>query len=148
MAADPYAGEVSKELLHRALRHARRKRIQFARSIVTRKMADQQAACASLIEDSIESQVKSLEVPATEQRDRQASLRKRPKLYNSDEEKQQAKARRTVEHAAAVLRDWTVRASGFSRRNGGHFVVKSNSDEYKVLAAFAAAGAGVVAPLA
>ena len=53
MAADPYAGEVSKKLLHRALRHARRKRIQFARSIATSKMADQQAACASLIEDSL-----------------------------------------------------------------------------------------------
>ena len=44
------------ELLHRALRHARRKRIQFARSIAANKMADQQAACASLIEDSNESQ--------------------------------------------------------------------------------------------
>ena len=56
MAADPYAGEVSKELLHRALRHARRKRIQFARSVATSKMADQQAACASLVKDSTESQ--------------------------------------------------------------------------------------------
>ena len=84
----------------------------------------------------------SLEVPTVEQHNRQALLRNRPKLYNSDEEKQQAKARRTAEHAAAVLRNWRVRASGFSRRNGGHFVVKSNSDEYKLAAFAAAAGAG------
>lgn len=55
------------------------------------------------------------------------------RLYSSLAEQEEARARRCSVHAAVVAKRREARSAAILRRDGGRFVVKANSNEYRVL---------------
>ena len=132
-----------KRSLHRAMRCARRARQIHARKRAANLHEQTQFRC--------EPQVKSLEpLPvgqgvvmneSGEQTLRGKQLRRCKRLYSCIEEKARAKARRREAHDMAAANHSQAREAAAQRRNGGLFVVKARSDEFRTLAKVAASQA-------